>query len=132
MIAKLKELYSLDIECPLEKFVPEQADYFEIMLRAMFGPENETGSESFDIRVCTPKWLQTRCDGREIITGRHMLVVNQFDLTQIQNFLHTLGRRCSGNNWSEVAQKLSRYGLWEFEDYRPATKDTRPPLTKAI
>lgn len=28
------------------------------------------------------------------------------------------GARCTGKDWSEVAGKLSRYGHWEFEDYR--------------
>ena len=119
MNAELKELYSLDVECALEEFVPEQADYFELTLRAMFGPSGKEASESFQIQVCTPKWLQARCDGGDIVDGRHTLIVGEFNFARIHDYLSSLGRRCSGSNWSEVAQKLSRYGLWEFEDYRP-------------
>jgi hypothetical protein len=101
-------------------FVPEQVDYFALTLRAMFGPVGEDASESFQIQVCTPKWLHARCDGGEIVIGRHTLIVGEFSFIQIHDYLRALGRRCSGSNWAEIAQKLSRYGLWEFEDYRPA------------
>ena len=120
MIAELKELYSLDVECSLEEFVPEKPDYFELTLRAMFGPVSEDASESFQIQVCTPKWLEARCNGGEIVNGRHTLIVGEFNFTQVRDYLEALGRRCSGSNWLEVSEKLSRYGLWEFEDYRAA------------
>jgi len=120
MTAELKEIYSLDVECPLENFVPEQHDFFELTVRAMIGPVGEAGSESFQIQVCTPKWLQARCDGGEIICGRHTLIVSEFNFAQIRAYLEALFRRCSGSNWLEISQKLSRYGLWEFEDYRAA------------
>lgn len=119
MTAELKEVYSLDIECPLQEFVPEQSDYFELTIRAMFGPVSEDASESFQIQVCTPKWLQARCDDGEIVGGRHTLIVAEFNFTQIRDYLDALGKRCCGSNWTEIAEKLSRYGLWEFEDYRP-------------
>ena len=27
--------------------------------------------------------------------------------------------KCSDENWEEIANKLSRYFAWEFEDYQP-------------
>ena len=119
MIAELKEIYSLDVERRLEEFVPEQADFFELTVRAMFGPVDQDASESFQIQVCTPKWLQARCEGGEIVCGRHTLIVAEFNFPQIRDYLNALCKKCSGNSWSEIAQKLSRYGMWEFEDYRP-------------
>ncbi len=119
MTAELKELYFVDVECPLEEFQPEPFDCFELTLRAMFGPVGEEASESFQVQVCTPKWLQGRCDSGDVVHGRHTLIVGEFNVTQLRAHLEALGRRCSGDNWLEVAQKLSRYGLWEFEDYRP-------------
>jgi hypothetical protein len=121
MNAELKEIYSPDIEDPLEGFVPRQWDNFELTLRVMFGPAGDEASDSFQIQVCTPKWLQARCEGGEIISGRHRLIVGEFDFIKIRKYLEALCRRCSGNDWNEIAQKLSRYGYWEFEDYRPFT-----------
>ncbi|WP_328185045.1 Imm8 family immunity protein [Marinobacter sp. OP 3.4] len=35
-------------------------------------------------------------------------------LAAIRDFLS----ECSGENWSEIAQKVSRLGNWEFDGYR--------------
>jgi hypothetical protein len=120
MIAELKELYSLDVECPLQEYRPREADNFELTLRAMYGPVGEDSSESFQIQICTPKWLKARCDEGEIVSGRHTIIVGYFSFNQIHGYLSALGRRCSGSSWAEISQKLGRYGLWEFEDYRPS------------
>lgn len=120
MIAELKEIHSLELECTLAEYVPEQYDYFELTINAQIGPVGQPSSDSFEIRVCTPKWLQARCDAGEIISGRHTLIVGEFNFPQIRDYLSALCRRCSGKDWTETAQKLSRYALWEFEDYQPA------------
>lgn len=56
MQAVLKGLHSIDI-ADLENYAPHEEDNFGFVLRAMIGPMNREGEESFDITVCTPKWL---------------------------------------------------------------------------
>jgi hypothetical protein len=36
----------------------------------------------------------------------------------VERALRDLCRRTEGDAWVDIAIKLSRYGLWEFEDYR--------------
>jgi hypothetical protein len=55
MNAKLKSWYCPGIE-DLSNYSPLQLDNFCLLFRAMVGPADREGSESFDIQVCTPKW----------------------------------------------------------------------------
>ena len=115
MRAELKELYSLDFD--LTSYFPEDPNNFSFWIRAMIGPENEEGSESFDFKVCTPEWLQDNHSSEDVIFGRNLLLVFEYDFDRIQNYLSRYCNKCSGNNWREISTKLSRVGSWEFEDY---------------
>ncbi len=117
MKAVLKNLFSLDID-HLKEFLPENEGDFGLELRAMFGPDNGEGEESFDIFVCSPLWLASKVEKDGIVIGRHYLIVDDFDIDEIQAFLKKYADGCSGKAWNEVAQKLARIGRWEFEDYR--------------
>jgi len=114
MKAKLKELYSLDFN--LDNFQPSNNECFVLSLRAMIGPEGNDASESFDIVVCTPRWLLENC--REPQWGRHMLIVPEYDLAKIREIIENYCNSCEGKDWDAIAALLSRIGRWEFEDYR--------------
>ncbi|WP_100550811.1 immunity 8 family protein [Caedibacter taeniospiralis] len=118
MRAKLKEFYSLDLD--IDSYWSDQLDNFGFWVRAMIGPEGEEGVESFDIRICTPKWLISKYSAEEVLFGRHMLIVFEYDLDRIKNKISRYCDSCFGETWQEIANKLSRIGYWEFEDYTPA------------
>jgi hypothetical protein len=118
MKAKLKELYSLELEHALEEFYPEHANDFGISLRMIIGLENTSGSESFDLFVCTPDWLKRQCAEEKLVWGRHMLIMLEYDFDQIKSEIENYIASCSGNDWAAIAEKLSRIGAWEFEDYK--------------
>jgi len=52
MRAILKGLHSTEI-ADVENYMPHEEDNFGFVLRAMVGPMNGEGEESFDIVVCT-------------------------------------------------------------------------------
>jgi len=117
MIAELRDIFSLDVD--LRDFWPEREDCFVLQLRAMIGPRGQSSAESFDVQVCTPKWMLENC--QEPIWGRHLMVVPGYDITQIRSMVSKYCEACSGANWPEVANKISRIGKWEFEDYQIQT-----------
>lgn len=123
MKAVLKSIFSLEIDCDIAEYGPQDSNVFGISLRLMIGPEVEAGSESFDIFVCTPDWLSRNMNEMEALWGRHMLIVKRYDYQLFRQTIEGYISDCQGNNWLEIAQKLSRIGAWEFEDYRaPITK----------
>jgi hypothetical protein len=116
MIPELKRLHSPDIY-DLKSYRPPEEDKFAFLLQAMIGAKNEEGDESFDITVCTPRWIIETHDIDSIIIGRHYLIVLKYDYHQLLQFIERFLRTCSGKDWEEVASKVSRLGHWEFEDY---------------
>jgi immunity protein 8 of polymorphic toxin system len=41
-----------------------------------------------------------------------------WDYAVVSRAIHDLCSQHEGSMWSEVAEKIARYGYWEFEDYR--------------
>lgn len=82
----------------------------------MIGPDGDDATESFDIVVCTPRWLLENC--RDPQWGYHMLIVPEYDLAKIRERIQSQCRSLGGEDWNGIAVRLSRIGHWEFEDYR--------------
>ena len=99
------------------QFSPTDPENFSFLLELMVGPENADGAEIFDVQVCTPKWFLSTMKKNDVILGRHFLIVLEYDFDRIINRVRHLIETCTGNNWDEVAEKVSRIGHWEFEDY---------------
>jgi immunity protein 8 of polymorphic toxin system len=117
MKAELKGLFSPDID-NLESFRPDEPNNFSFLLQVMAAPRGSEGEESFDIEVCTPSWLAETYAPDGIIVGRHYMIVQQYNYRKLVQRIENIIAQCSGENWEEVAAKISRYGRWEFEDYQ--------------
>ena len=114
--ATLRHMTSPDVY-DLTTWHPPDSD-FAILLQLLVGPSDGPGEESFDLTVCTPGWLMTRVQEEGIVDARHTLVVDAFDYGALFRFLNRRVSDCEGETWEAIAQKLSRLGHWEFEDYR--------------
>ena len=120
MIAELKQLHSPDED--LRSFTPENSDHFGIFIQALIGPKGMEGEESFGIMVCTPKWFASSEPLRNsYLWTRGYLFVSEYNLDVIQGAIDKLCAQATGDNWAEVANKLSKYSIWEFEDYTVQT-----------
>jgi hypothetical protein len=116
MRAELKSLYSPDAD-PLKDFAPSGP--FGILVMAMIGPADQEGRESFDFMLCTPEWFSA--NSRENFEmGRHLLFVRDFNYTELERFVRNYCASCGeASTWHTLAEKLARFGKWEFEDYAP-------------
>jgi Immunity protein 8 len=117
LAAEVKGLFTSEGE-PLENCTPSDSECFRLSIRAYVGPWGSEAAESFDFYVCAPKWLEQECEKRGFIVGRHYLITNSFDAAQIRALITKLIHRFQGSNWPEVAQKVARFGYWEFEELR--------------
>jgi hypothetical protein len=117
MKAEIKSIYSSDID-DLEGYRPADEESFSFHLCVIAGPQSESGEESFDLTVCTPKWLLENHRKVDVIIGRHYLIVMEYNYQRILKRITDFCETCVGSNWTEVAEKLGRLGYWEFEDYR--------------
>lgn len=113
--AELRKLHSPDV-FDLKEFQPDGP--FGLLIQAMVGPLGSDGEESFDVLVCTPEWFLANM-GEDIVSGRHYLFMKRYDYGVLKQFIQDYCASCRDSSWEKVAQKLSRIGKWEFEDYRP-------------
>jgi hypothetical protein len=114
MKAEIKDFHSPDLEWGRE--TPTDLQNFRILLQLFIGPKDAPGSESFDLTVCAPSWLDQIAKEGPVI-GRHHLVVSAFDASIIESYLKGEVANYSAAGWEELAGKLARIGRWEFEDY---------------
>lgn len=119
MRAELKRIHSPDVH-DLEKFRPAERDDFGVLLQLMVSPENGEGEESFDVTLCTPRWLLQNHRESDIVFGLHHLIVFEYNYRAIFSRLKRTVEGVEADTWAEVAAKLSRIGRWEFENYREA------------
>ena len=84
------------------------------------GPVGGPGDETFHVSVCTPAALNVLLERDGIVVGRHLLLVDRVDRIRIEAFLADRLRRIDGKSWDVLAEKISRIGYWEFEDYIPS------------
>ena len=93
---------------------------FAFLARLYVGPSDGPGEESFDVQVCSPEWLAARCAAEGFVDGRHTVVttLDAYSEEGLRSFLTRRVESANGTVWHEVAEKVARLGLWEFEDYR--------------
>lgn len=118
MKAQVKEIIGPDV-ADLPNFVADDPENFGFLIQLLVGPENQEGFESFDIVVCTPKWLSETHASDDIIIGRHHLIVFEYDFDRIMQKIESYIAEFDEDTWSTLAQKIARLGKWEFEDYIP-------------
>ena len=118
MRAALKRLHSPDVH-DLAQFTPTEADKFGLLVQLLVGPAGSDGEESFEVIVCTAKWLAERYRAQSARTLRHHVLVHEFEYNALKSYFEKLIGDCYGESWNDVAARVSRIGRWEFEDYAP-------------
>jgi hypothetical protein len=116
MKAELKRLHSPDVD--IRSYNPDSNESFCVLVQALYGPVGIDAEESFDFVICNPIWLKNECSRNQIISGRSLIIVQFFRYREIELYLRSLVESLNEPNWSDIAIKLNRHGLWEFEDYR--------------
>lgn len=115
IVPELRLLHSPDIpNLELPNIV--ESEPYCILLQAMFGPIGAKGEESFDFLVCNGLWLTERATQGAFFC-RHHLVVHRFNISEIRSLLEEIARESAAESWEGAAEKIGRFGKWEFEDY---------------
>ncbi|SIO26405.1 Immunity protein 8 [Burkholderia sp. GAS332] len=117
MRAELKFIDSPDID--FDSYSPEDEDCFSFPIGMTIGYEGGKGGDIFQMIVCTPTWIARENQGRTAVVGTGLLVVFRYDWPAILSAIQEIVSACTADDWSALAQKLSRIADWEFEDYRP-------------
>jgi len=98
-------------------------DAFCVLIQAFFRPENEEGEDAFSFLFCNASYLAAKAKNDGFVLGRSMIIVDQLSRQIIEQSLTSIAEDIEGDDWQDVANKLNRYGQWEFEDYQPFNPD---------
>lgn len=120
MLAKVHSYQSPDIE-NIETHRAE--GIFHFLISVLIGPRDQEGHESFNVTICSPKWLEENISNF-MLHGRHMVITNIFDFGSFKTFFEKTVLNLSADNWDDLAKKISHYARWEFEDYRGQNMNT--------
>lgn len=112
---KVKGIYTTSMD-NLELFIPQDPETFCISVRVMAGPTQSEGKDAFDIRVCSPRWLEQEVAKEGFVFGMQTLFIAEYNAAQIKRLLTKMFERHMGNSWEVIGQKLTRIAHWEFED----------------
>jgi hypothetical protein len=97
----------------LTSFRPDDGTHFGVAVTASVGWTGAKGGDYFQFEVCSPSWVAAQTLQKGFAFQR-LLVVESWNPEVIHRAISDLCAR----DWAEVASKLSRYSLWEFEDYQ--------------
>ncbi|OIQ19239.1 MAG: hypothetical protein BM556_08110 [Bacteriovorax sp. MedPE-SWde] len=117
MMSEIKQILAESEEFN-KNFCPEDIYNFNFLLRVMIGPKGEQGEESFDVEVYTTKWIEDNLDDNDVMIGRHKIIMKEYNYKILNDKVIKLFESKSGDNWKEIAEQLSKYAYWEFEDYK--------------
>jgi hypothetical protein len=115
MRAELKALTSVDVD--LRSYIPPD-DAFCLAVTAEIGALGERGADNFQFDVCSPSWLEEALQADAVVSGRHKLFMSRYNYDALERYVLKRVHQAEGPDWSSVAEKLSRWGHWEFEDYQ--------------
>ncbi|MEX2297154.1 MAG: immunity 8 family protein [Dongiaceae bacterium] len=117
MRANIRRLHSPDI-ADLPTWRPDVPDNFGFLLQILAGPADGIGEESFDVTVCTPKWLAEKYGPNGVVSGLHHLIVFDYNYRKLVAHIERAVHSAEGRTWNEIASVLAKFGHWEFEEYR--------------
>jgi hypothetical protein len=92
------------------------AEFFGISVSAFIGPNDSPGTDEFRFFVCSPRWLQDDPPPKSFEFLRGHLLLTRWDYATLYRAIGDLCAHTEGENWFDVATKLSRYAIWEDED----------------
>ena len=116
MKANITDFHSPDIDW--EGATPaEWRSLNHVLVQLFVGPQDGMGAESFTLVACTPAFIEEMVKENGVVDGRHHLVMASIDRELIEWYLRRRIESLVADDWSELAVKIGRLGLWEYEDY---------------
>ncbi len=134
--AELKSLYSPDaLSAPdLSMWQPTDPSNFAIYLQAFIGPGVDEASDSFDVLLCTPRWLGDNWDhpgvgkyglSAQVKSGRGLVLMQRWDYSELDDAIRRLCSTMIGKTWADVADRIGRHLPWEFDSRFDEEQDKR-------
>lgn len=74
-----------------------------------------TGSDRFDLTLCTPDRFLEELKVNEYVLGHGILIVPKYSYEKIKSHIESYINGCKGNNVEDVMRRVGLLGEWEYE-----------------
>ena len=102
----------------LQELCANSPENFGFWINASIGSDETEGSDDFQFFVCNRGWLEAERKSSSQLPEKYLLVEGGNDSFNLTESLNTFLAECDGTSWTEVVEKISRVGKWEFEGYQ--------------
>jgi hypothetical protein len=109
---EIRDYSCTDIE-NIDTWVPAEATDVDFWLTLMIGIDQH-GGDNFDLHVVTPKNLAPGPDAK-----KYAVVLNEYSRETLRNEIQRILQECTGFNWSDICEQLSKRFHWEYEGMVP-------------
>ena len=101
----------------LATFTPPDPFAVELILKIEVGSGKGRGTDSFYLRVATPKGLEALPVGDNlVIAAGNMLVLDRYDHDVIKEWIEQTVASCEADVWESCTELLAQRLHWEFDD----------------
>jgi hypothetical protein len=118
MVASLKLYHISSSEVDdLWNWKPQSLEDVFIAIDMEIGMSDTEGTNMFYVSLATPESLRKHEKGLLLVENRTM-IVSEYNYQAILDGINKIIKKCNKRSWEESCLALSRYFLWEYEDYK--------------
>ncbi|MCE2570946.1 Imm8 family immunity protein [Motilimonas eburnea] len=101
---------------PIETYHFDDLNDVDYWINFTIGPTGFDGGDYFQVRVTT----FSNVGLKESI--QYCILLEHYSFSQVLARVNKILSQCEGQDWHEVATKISEYMRWEFHDYKPSNQ----------
>ena len=116
IVPKIIDYHSADID-EIWNWDPSPSQEIFVNVEFVIGAGESEAGDTFQAMIVNTSALQKRATGKTILDLRGYLLVQEFNWNNILTYVEKIATDCKGETWEEVAHKLSKRLLWEYEDH---------------
>jgi hypothetical protein len=125
--ADLKLILAFDVDHgsvdDVASYRPKDENRFAVQLSLLVGtPENDFG-DTFEIIVCSPRWLLENLDAHwpayrlgsgAVLPGRDLWLMKHWDYDRVKQSVNQILGSVTAETWDDLANWLGRHLSWEY------------------
>lgn len=108
-----------------EDHTPLDPGYFGYHAQVFIGSADDSWSNSFDVVVCTPRWLadnfqhgvlaRSAYESSNLLYGNSLVLMQTWDPVELRRSIESICSDTVGLEWGPVANSIGRWLPWEYQ-----------------
>ena len=116
---EITNYHSADVDLVWE-WNPSRLDEVFFQLSFEVSEKGQRGGTVFQVVIATPEGIRATFErfGPAGVPDRNLIVMCEYSWDAALDMLKSVVKKCECPSWEQSMEKLSRYFLWEYEDFQ--------------